>query len=179
MAEHTTQRAGVIDQTPGPTIIGEDFEDRFGDWLSAALDIPRDNVRPGWKPERLGAPEEVAVFSLGTREPDEPTISAFADGQYEVEYTGRIDIAVTLYGRNARYLSWLLCDLFAVEQNAYELLSRCGLGYIGAVVQAQILESVGGQMRERADVIISCNYAYTRTWAVRTIVEAQAKTYFD
>lgn len=172
---NTTQRPGVVDQTPGPTIIGEDFEDRFGDWLSAALDIPRDDVRPGWKPERLGAPEEVAVFSLGAPDAEAPIVESFEDGKLDVEYSGRIDIVVTIYGRNSRLLSWLLCDLFAIEQNAHELEVNCGLGYVDAAVQAQILEPVGGQMRERADVVLSCTYSYSRTWAVREIVDVSTK----
>ena len=95
-----------------------------------------------------------------------------------IDYYGQLTITVVLYGMNARLLSMLLCDTFSVDQNAEYLHKVCGLAYVDSQVQAQLLEPVGGDYRQRADVSITFNYHYQRTWAVRPIAEAPDATIF-
>jgi hypothetical protein len=180
MYKTTTQRPGIVGQTPGRSIIGYEFEDAFGAWLSDALELPRDCVIPGWKFAREKAPDwaDCAFFYLGTVKADEVDQEPTEDGGMVIDYYGCLTVTVVLYGMNARLLSMLLCDTFSVDQNAEYLHKVCGLAYVDSQVQAQLLEPVGGDYRQRADVSITFNYHYQRTWAVRPIAEAPDATIF-
>lgn len=175
----TTQAPGVVGQVPGNTIIGFDFEDRFGQWLSIALGLPRNAVRPGWTYARDKASdwEDCAFFFFGTTKGQGVRQRPQEDGSVEIDYFGQLDISVVIYGMNARYLSMLLVDTFSVGQNATELHKQCGLGFVDAEIQSQLLEPVGGDFRHRADVTLRFNYRYSRTWSVMSIAEAPDVTY--
>lgn len=169
----TTQYKGIVGQTAGSTIIGEDFERVLGDWLADALEVPRNCVFSGWQLTRDTFPDamDVVAFSIGAPTCN-PVKEKFKDNAYVVNYMGSVDIHVCIYGENSRLLSMLLVDTFSLSQNCEELHRLCGLGYVGSAIEAQVLEPVGSDFRQRADVRIDCNYSYTRTWSVRTLVES-------
>ena len=180
MYKVTSQRPGIVGQTPGKTLIGYEFEDAFGAWLSDALELPRNCVSPGWSfaREKVQDWADCAVFYLGTVKTDDIVQDPTEDGGTIIDYYGQLTITVVLYGMNARLLSMLLCDTFSVAQNADQLRKVCGLAHVDSQVQAQLLEPVGGDYRQRADVSITFNYHYQRTWAVRPIAEAPDASIF-
>lgn len=175
----TTQYKGVIGQTAGSTIIGEAFERAFGDWLSDALQIPRTQVEAGWRTQRDRFPDcvDYAVFFLGPPRQRGMREEGTDGTELVVHYFGDLEINVVIYGENARLLSMLLCDLFSIDQNSNELHEKCGLGYVQSSITAQLMEPVGSDYRQRADVTLQFNYRYDRTWAVRSLVEAPDVSY--
>lgn len=179
--EHTTQRPGVIDSGPAVTPIHPDFEDAFAAWLAEALDLPAGAVSNGWKTDKAGFPDRMdfASFAIGAPTETEHYTESFEDGAQVVAYGGTLPITISLLGPNARLLGWHLCDLFAIEQNADALELRCGLGFTDASIQALLLEPVGGQLRERVDVVLTFTYRYTRRWAVRSIVDVPVEIIGD
>lgn len=169
----TTQYKGIVGQTAGSTIIGEDFERTFGDWLADALEVPRNCVFSGWQLTRDTFPDalDVVAFSVGA-----PATNAvrekFQDNAYVLNYMGAVDIHVVIYGENSRLLSMLLVDTFSLSQNAEKLQRLCSLGYVGSAIEALTLEPVGSDFRQRADVRLTFNHRYQRTWHVRTLVKS-------
>lgn len=169
----TTQYKGIVGQTAGSTIIGEDFERVLGDWLADALEVQRNHVVSGWQFTRETFPDavDVVAFSVGAPSSN-PVRENFKDNAYNVRYSGSVDIHVYIYGENSRLLSMLLVDTFSLSQNCEELHRLCGLGYVDSAIEAQTLEPVGSDYRPRADVRLTFNYRYERTWHVRTLVES-------
>lgn len=164
----------------GERLLDSSFEDGFQQWLAYVLGLRQENVRPAVELDLTKLPDlvDAAVF-MPTGLKATPINDHLTQEGQKVDYSGQVQIQVTICGPHARELAILLCDVFTVGQSSEGLHKYLGLGYVSAGIAAFTLEPRGQMLCPRADVTILFNYRYSRLWAVCPLESAEAFIYRD
>lgn len=176
MTDRSSQYAGAVREDSPAAPLGKELTDGLQEWLFDLLSFgASEDVRPGWLGATAKAPDwgSFVSFSYADFERQPATYIDQTDEGRTFEYHATFSLRVLLRGEGAHAAALFLCDALEIGQNT-EILDALGLGLTDAAPEILTQATSGQTLIETATVVLSFNYTYSRTWAVRSLASASA-----